>query len=74
MDVPERSRPGSVNTIYPAEAKSVTVIRRGNFRISSIHACRLGMHNIEKCDYPVIAFDPETSGYALFAGCLVDIF
>ena len=61
MDILERSQLRSVNVMHLAEAKSVTVIGMENFYVSSIRAHYLGIHNREKCDYPVIAFDPETS-------------
>ena len=75
MDILERSQPRSVNVMYTAEAKSVTVIGMENFYVSSIRACYLGIHNREKYDYLVIAFEPETSCYTLgFVGGLLTFF
>ena len=67
MNILERSQPRSVNVMYPAEAKSVTVIGMENFYMFSIRAYYLGIHNREKCDYLVIAFGPET--YCLCTVC-----
>ena len=41
MDILERSQLRSVNAMYPAEAKSVTVIGMENFYVSSIRICYL---------------------------------